>query len=103
MEYLNVTWVYMQKMALLYAIARVLSTIWPLMTSRDLWGQNHLSETNHSCNMSIYAENHISECFSLVATYQCDTFGPPKPAPGDIYIYIYIYISPLGRSGDTKP
>ena len=42
--------------------------------------------------MSILTANYFAGCFDYVATYPCDTFGPPKPAPGDIYIYTYIYI-----------
>ena len=42
--------------------------------------------------MSILTENYVAGCFGYVATYPCNTFGPPKPAPGDIYIHIFIYI-----------
>ena len=42
--------------------------------------------------MSILTENYVAGYFGYVATYPCDTFGPPKPAPGDIYIYTCIYI-----------
>ena len=41
--------------------------------------------------MSILTENYVAGCFGYVATYPCNTFGPPKPAPGDIYVYVYIY------------
>ena len=42
--------------------------------------------------MSILTANHVAGCFDYVATYSCNTFGPPKPAPGDIYLYICMYI-----------
>ena len=42
--------------------------------------------------MSILKENYVAGYFGYVAAYPCNTFGPPKPASGDISMYICIYI-----------